>query len=437
MRRRICSALAFLIMAAAASGGAGDALSDYQLMLKTLKVKSVRQGADGQNPGAPNAANYDESRVAPYTLPDPLRSKHGKPAATVDDWWKKRRPQIVAAFDHEVYGRVPAGIPSVTWTKQSESQHGNVTVDHMVGHVDNSAYPDAPVDIALDVTLPKNAKGPVPIIVVLSWTGKWLKPQLPEGDDPDWQKQVLAAGWGYAELIPTTIQPDDPKKLREGIIGLTNKGAPRKPDQWGALRAWAWGTSRAMDYLVTDTRIDPAHIAVTGHSRYGKAALLAMAYDPRIAIGYIASSGAGGAKLLRHDYGERLENLAGEGEYHWMAGNFIRYAADKKTVKDLPVDAHELITLCAPRPVFIGVGTKEAGDGWVDPKGMFLAEVAAGPVYRLLGKKDLGTSEFPPQGTALTEGALGFRQHPFGHTPKPNWATFLAFAKARFSEPQP
>jgi hypothetical protein len=193
------------------------------------------------------------------------------------------------------------------------------------------------------------------------------------------------------------------------------------------LRAWAWGVSRAVDYLQTDRRIDPQRIGVEGHSRYGKAALVAEAYDPRIAIGYISSSGAGGAKLLRRNYGEQLENLAG-GEYYWFAGNFIKYAGPE-TVDDLPVDAHELIALCAPRPVFISAGTVEAGDGWVDARGSFLAGVAAGPVYELLGRKGLGTAEMPPLGTPLISGDIGFRQHQYGHTPQPNWATFLAFAQ--------
>src|SRR4029077_19917993 len=133
---------------------------------------------------------------------------------------------------------------------------------------------------------------------------------------------------------------------------------------------------------------------------FGKTALVAMAYDQRFAVAYINSSGAGGANLARRHYGEQLENIAGPGEYHWMAGNYLEYAGPL-TPADMPVDMHELIALCAPRPVFVGGGTTEGGDGWADVRGTFLAEVAAGPVYTLLGKKDLGTSDFPPVGTAL------------------------------------
>jgi hypothetical protein len=152
-----------------------------------------------------------------------------------------------------------------------------------------------------------------------------------------------------------------------------------------------------------------------------------MAYDPRFSVGFIGSSGAGGAKLLRRQFGEQVENLASSGEYHWFAGNFVRYAGPL-TPNDLPVDGHELIALCAPRPVFISCGSPNVEGNWVDSRGQFLAAVAAGPVYRLLGKKDLGTAEMPPLGTGLTDGDLAFRQHEGGHTVGPNWPTLLTFA---------
>jgi hypothetical protein len=171
-------------------------------------------------------------------------------------------------------------------------------------------------------------------------------------------------------------------------------------------------------------------VGIEGHSRYGKAALITMAYDPRFAIAYVSSSGEAGAKLFRRNFGEQVGNIAG-GEYYWMAGNFIKYDGPLNE-NDLPVDAHELIALCAPRPVFIGAGTVQQGDGWVDAKGMFLAAVGAGPVYKLLGKKDLGTAEFPAVETPLIDGDIAFRQHSGGHTPAPNWPTFLEFASRYF-----
>jgi hypothetical protein len=318
--------------------------------------------------------------------------------------------------------------------------NGNVPVvtKKIVGHVDNSSYPLLHVDIQLTLSTPKNTNGPVPVIIELGLSPEVLAqlkkryPQFFGGQSgPTWQQQVLAKGWGYAEYIPTSVQADNAEGLTEGIIGLVNKGQPRKLDDWGALRAWAWGASRVLDYFETDKAVDPKRVAIEGHSRYGKASLVAMANDQRFAIGFISSSGEAGAKLFRRNFGEQIGNIAG-GEYYWMAGNFIQYDGPK-TENDLPIDAHELIALCAPRPVFISAGSAEKGDGWVDPKGMFLAAVAAGPVYRLLGRKDLGTSEFPPIETALVDGDIGFRQHSDGHTPGPNWPTFIEFASRYFT----
>jgi hypothetical protein len=258
-------------------------------------------------------------------------------------------------------------------------------------------------------------------------------PNMPADKGPTWQQQVLAKGWGYAVYLPTSVQDDNGDGLTQGIIGLVNKGQPRELDDWGALRAWAWGASRALDYFETDKSVDAKHVGLAGHSRYGKASLVAMAYDFRFAIAYVSSSGEAGAKLYRHNFGEQIGNVAATDEYHWMAGNFLKYDGPL-TVTDLPVDAHELIALCAPRPVFIGAGAIE-GDGWADARGMFLAEVAAGPVYRLLGNKDLGTTEFPPIETGLMDGDLAFRQHRGGHTPGPNWPAFLTFAERYLKGP--
>jgi hypothetical protein len=254
------------------------------------------------------------------------------------------------------------------------------------------------------------------------------------GGGPSWQDEVASNGWGYAILVPTSYQADNGAGLTKGIIGLCNKGRPRKPDDWGALRAWAWGASRALDYFDTDKAVDANKVGIEGLSRYGKAALVAMAYDQRFAIGFIGSSGEGGAKLHRRNWGERVENLTGQGEYHWMAGNFLKYGGPL-TPGDLPVDSHELIALCAPRPTFISYGAS-SGPGaegtWVDQKGSFMAAVAAGPVFRLLGKKDLPTTTMPEVNVGLFEGELAWRQHSGGHTTGPNWPTFLQWANRYF-----
>jgi hypothetical protein len=258
------------------------------------------------------------------------------------------------------------------------------------------------------------------------------RPQMPAG--PTWLQQVLEAGWGYAILAPGSIQADNGAGLRSGIIGLVNKGGPRKADDWGSLRAWAWGADRAMDYFETDKAVDAKKVGIEGLSRYGKAAIVTMAYDERFAIGFIGSSGAGGTKLYRRIFGEQIENLAGSGEYHWFAGNFIKYAADPLTQKDLPVDAHELVAMCAPRPVFISSGSPANGDAWVDGKGMFLAGAYASPVYELLGKKGIGTTEMPAIESGLMDGDVAFRQHAGGHTAGPNWPFFIRFAKRYFNK---
>jgi hypothetical protein len=411
-------------------------------MMDLLHITALRPGADPNHPQAPNAVNYEESKANPYPkLPDPLLLNSGRRVTSAASWWNQRRPEIIEEFDREVYGRVPKNTPKVNWEVTGTSREMNgeapVITKHVVGHVDNSSYPLITVNVDLTLTTPANARAPVPVIMELGFDPALLRKFLeqlaargvkppPPPPGPSWQQQVLAQGWGYAVLIPTSAQADNGDGLTEGIVGLGNKGQPRTLDDWGALRAWAWAASRALDYLETDKSVDAKQVGVEGHSRYGKAALVAMAYDLRFALAYISSSGMGGAALYRRNFGERLENLAGTGEYHWMAGNFLKYAGPL-TPNDLPVDSHELIALCAPRPVFISAGATQ-GDGWVDAKGMFMAVVAAGPVYRLLGKKDLASTEFPPIGTAMIEGDLAFRQHEGGHTSAPNWPTFLKFA---------
>jgi hypothetical protein len=239
-------------------------------------------------------------------------------------------------------------------------------------------------------------------------------------------EQVVARGWGFAILVPSTVQPDDGAGLSEGVIGIAAGKKPRASDDWGALRAWAWGASRAFDLLSADPRVDRRRIAIEGLSRYGKAALVTMAYDRRFSIGFIGSSGAGGAKLLRRHFGEEIGNLAASGEYHWFAPNFLRYDGPR-TVGDLPVDAHELIALAAPRPLFIGAGSFRE-DGWVDPRGSFEAARAASPAYRLLGVPGLVGDTYPATGETRDSGRIAFRQHEGGHSNVPNWPAFLAFA---------
>ena len=411
---------------------------DHQRTLDLLHIASIRRGADGSATAA-FPANYDEAKANPFpVLPDALLLKDGKRVMSAKQWWTKRRPEIVEDFDRELYGRVPAHTPGVKWEVVSTTQEMNgdvpVMTKKLVGYVDNSAYPAITVDIQLTLTTPATAKGPVPVMMEFGFVfparAGFTPPPPPPG--PTWQQQVLAKGWGYAELYPASVQADNGAGLTQGIIGLVNKGQPRKLDDWGALRAWAWGASRALDYFATDKAVDAKQVGIEGHSRFGKAALVTMAYDQRFAIAYVSSSGEAGAKLWRRNWGEQEGNIAGTNEYHWMDGNFLKYDGPL-TVNDLPVDSHELIALCAPRPVFISGGATK-GDAWVDAHGMFMAAAAAGPVYRLLGKRDLGTTTFPPIETPLIDGDVAFRQHSGGHTPGPNWPTFITFASRYIGE---
>jgi hypothetical protein len=404
--------------------------ADHKLMMETLGISSIRPGPSG-NPNAPDAANADEAKVQPYFLPDPLEFNDGS-RVTKPEQWPARRAEIVELFDREIYGRVPQQVPPVHWKVLSvkEETDGDfpVKIKQLEGVVDNSSYPAIEVVIQLTLGTPAKADKPVPVIMEFGFPG-WVGGP-PQVGGLTWKQQLLREGWGYAILNPVSFQADHGAGLREGIIGLANKGQPRKPDDWGCLRAWAWGAARAVDYFQTDADVDAKRIGIEGLSRYGKAAAVAMAYDPRIAIGFIGSSGAGGVKLLHRVFGEQVENLASSGEYHWFAGNFIKYAGPL-TQEDLPVDGHHLVALCAPRPVFISAGSSSLEGTWIDARGMFLGGAMAGPVYERLGKKSMRTMLFPPEGT-LIDGDIAFRQHEGGHTTGPNWPYFIEFAKRYF-----
>jgi hypothetical protein len=439
------------------------AAEDHQNMMTQLGIRKLRPGPSG-NESAPNHANYDEALANPFPdLPAVLTLKNGRKVTTADAW-KQRRAEIVEDFDREVLGRVPRNMPQVTWTvtKIGRATIGghDVIGKQLQGHVDNSAYPALNVDIEMTLVTPANATRPVPVMIMFgggalpvalggppprgrgpapAGARAGAPPAAPAGDPPA-TDQLIAAGWGYASLSPASVQADNGAGLTKGIIGLVNRGQPRKPDDWGSLRAWAWGASRGLDYLETDKAVDAKRVGIEGVSRYGKAALVTMAYDTRFAVGLIASSGEGGTKLHRRNWGEQVENLTATNEYHWMAGNFLKYGAAEaefgsKNPGDLPVDAHQLIALCAPRPMFISHGIPERGDAqWLDHQGSYMAAVAAGPVYRLLGAKDLGTSDdyktekMPAVNVDMLNGHLAWRQHDGGHTDGPNWKHFIPWA---------
>jgi hypothetical protein len=437
------------------------AAQDHRNMMEQLHITKLRPGPSGNANATNNAANYDPAKANPFPdYPDALTLKNGKKVTTSRMWWKQRRPEIVEDFESEVIGRVPKVTPKVTWTITNQAtdrvvSNFPVIAKQLIGHVDNSAFPSINVDIQMTVVTPANAKGPVPVLMMFGGFGGGGFPRRPgepeptnrfsargRGNftDPPSTEQLIAAGWGYATIAPNSIQADNGTGLTKGIIGLCNKGQPRKPDDWGSLRAWAWGAARGLDYLETDSTVDAKHVGIEGVSRYGKAALVTMAFEPRFAMVLVGSSGEGGAKPHRRNFGEAVESLTGSGEYHWMAGNFIKYGAAEssfgsKNAGDLPVDSNELIALCAPRLTFISYGLPERGDAnWLDQQGSYMATVAAGKVFRLLGAKDIGDTndyhiaKMPPFNTGLLEGELAWRQHDGGHEDRSNMKYFIAWA---------
>jgi len=428
---------------------------DHQDMMDQLGIKALRAGPSGNEKDS-NHANYDEAEANPYgDLPDALTLKSGQKVTLAEQWWNQRRPEIVEDFEREVVGRIPPNVPTVTWAVKSttDSKVGvfPIVEKQLVGHVDNSAYPSINVDVEMTLVTPRNAEGPVPVMIMFSSAAiRQFIASHPEfkkmmGSDPPSTEQLIAGGWGYALLDTSSIQADNGSGLTKGIIGLTNKGQARKPEDWGALRAWGWGASRGLDYLQTDKSVDAKRVGIEGVSRYGKAALVTMAFDTRFAAVLVGSSGEGGVKPHRRNFGEEVENLTGSGGYHWMAGNFLKYSAAQapfgsKNASNLPVDSNELIALCAPRLTFISYGVPEMGDArWLDHQGSFMATVAAGAVFRLLGAKDLGVNEdyhnakMPPVNTGLLDGQLAWRQHDEGHTDAPNWKYFIPWADKLFN----
>jgi hypothetical protein len=358
-------------------------------------------------------SNYDEAKVPPYTLPDPLVFADGSPVRTARDWTTRRRAEIVRLYETEIFGRIPASAPKVTW---------RVTEDHgprklIVGTIGSGA--DAPrINLTLD--LPPNARGPVPVILLLGFGGAGT----PVADPPG-AADILRRGWGYAKAGYQDIQPDRINTFDKGVIGVTS-ATPGSGD-WGAITAWAWGTSRILDYLQTDRAVDARRVALFGHSRLGKTALWASALDPRIAAVFSSCAGEMGSALSRRDWGETVDDMAQNFPY-WFSTGFQRWVG---RWNEMPVDAHMLIALSAPRPVFVTGGT---ADQWADPVGEFLAQVAAGPVYRLLGKKDLGVTALPPLDTPVIDGDLGWHYHTGPHAATPaDWKAFLSFLDKYFT----
>lgn len=382
-----------------------------------------------------HVSNYDEAKVAAYTLPDPLKMADGKPVRDAKAW-SKRRAEILNLYETQIYGRTPPNTPKVSWQvaeTDPKAREGAAVRRKVVGTIGTN--PEAQ-KITVMVTTPANAKKAAPVILLVNFGGG---PPPPAGTtargpafnahaEPALAAEILAHGWGYATVGYSDIQPDRANTGSEAVMAMVAAAGSKSgaPDDWGTIAVWSWGISRIVDYFETDKTIDAKRIAIFGHSRLGKTVLWAAAKDERIAAVFSSCSGEMGAALARRDWGETVDDMAQN--FGWQFAPALQQWAGRWN--EMPVDAHMLIALSAPRPVFITGGTT---DQWADPVGMFKAAVAAGPVYRVLGKKDLGTTELPPLDTALTKGDLGWHYHTGGHTATPaDWKAFVEFLSKYF-----
>jgi hypothetical protein len=404
----------------------------------------------GQAPSAPRSVvagipvNYDEALVGTYTLPDPLTLANGKPVRDAATWYNRRRPEIVRLFEENQYGRAPGrpkGMCFEVFDKGTPALDGKALRRQVTVYFSRS--PSGP-KMDLLIYLPAGARKPAPLLLYLNFSANSSAVDDP-GIKPGeiWGKErkrvpaprgmgfgrlnvapFLAKGFGVATVYYGDIDPDFAGGIPYGVRALYLKPGQNEPapGEWGAIAAWAWGLSRAIDYLETDRGVDARRVAILGVSRLGKTVLWAGARDPRIAMVIASCSGEGGAALSRRNYGETIAHLTEPSRYPYQfCANYAKYAT---RVDQFPVDAHMLLALLAPRPVMLQTGDK---DVWSDPKGEFLAAVAAGPVYRLLGRQDLGTEQMPPAGQPILH-PLGYLMHASGHGTVPaDWDEFLKF----------
>ena len=390
------------------------------------------------------STNYDESNVGTYTLPNPLVFNDGKPVRTAADWIQRRRAEVLELFAANIYGHSPAAPKKLRYEVFDTDQNGlNGKAIRKQITIHFSDKNEGPKEELL-LFIPKNSHKPAPVFLVLSFNGN----QTAAKDSsikltPSWSRtgekqqpaedsrgraqadteRIISSGYAFATINYADIEPDFKGGDVSGIRPLFFKPGQTASleGEWGAIGAWAYGLSRALDYLEKDKDVDAKHVAIVGHSRLGKTVLWAGAIDPRFAMVVSSCSGEGGASLSRRDYGERIRNLVTNFPY-WFTSTYQQYADNEDK---LPIDMHELIALNAPRPVYITAGET---DRWADPKGEFLACVAAGPVYKLLGGEDLGTEEMPALDRPIMK-SIAFHIHTGGHAITPfDWEQFLKFA---------
>jgi hypothetical protein len=420
----------------------------------------ARAGSPDMVAGIP--VNYDEATVGTYTLTDPLTLENGKPVKDAKTWWNNRRPQIVKIFETQQYGIAPGRPADESFEvtdKGTPALDGKAIRKQVTIHVSKDA--SAPV-IHLLIYLPAAAKKPVPMFFTINFganqnvvddpgitpqktrdpkTNELVSPKPPAPGMRAFGRvnvmSMIDAGIGVASYNYTELDPDSLTGFPQGIRakymkpGQTGEG-DRAPDAWGSISAWAWGMSRVQDYFETDKDIDAKRVAIHGISRLGKTVAWAGAHDQRFAAVIASCGGEGGAALSHRNYGETIAHLTAPTRYPYQfAANYAQYSGfpDKA-----PFDAHMLLALIAPRPVLLQTGST---DNWSDPKGEFLAAVAAGPVYKLLGKQDLGTDTWPPAGTPIFTNGLNYYMHDGGHGMVPgDWDIYVQFLKAQFHPEQ-
>jgi hypothetical protein len=364
---------------------------------------------------APPEANEDESKVPPYTLPDPLVLADGRKVSDARTWTGERRPELVKLFETHVYGRTPAGGPRPRFevVKTDPSALGGRATRKDVAIVFGQGAAARRMDLLL--YLPNGAKAPAPVFLGLNFD---------RNDAVKWPVEtIVERGYGVASAYYGDLFPDRADGASESVLTLFP--ARSGPEAWGAIGVWAWAMSRALDYLETDRAVDAKRVAVLGHSRIGKAALWAGAQDPRFAMVISNESGCGGAALSKRIYGETVAAITKRFP-HWFCANFARYA-DRET--ELPVDQHELLALIAPRPLYVA---SAVDDRWADPKGEFLGALGADPVYRLLGTEGLPAREMPGIDQPV-HGTIGYHVRSGGHALTDyDWRQYLAFADRHF-----
>jgi hypothetical protein len=400
---------------------------------------------------APLDAIYDEAKVPAYTLPDPMVDSEGRPVASPDDWKSRRRPELLSLFETHVYGRSPKP-PKMKFEVTSEASDaldGRAIRKEVAIHL---LPRSAGVSLHLLLYLPKTEK-PVPVFLGLNFLGNqsihsdpaititdaWVRNDEELGIEDHraneatrateaerWQvDEVIKRGYGVASMYYGDIDPDFDDGFQNGVHALYSiEGKPgRAADAWGSTAAWAWGLSRAMDYLETDKNVDAKRVAVWGHSRLGKTALWAAAQDERFAMAISNNSGCGGAALSKRVFGETVGRINTVFP-HWFCRNFRKYSENEAA---LPVDQHMLIALIAPRPVYIA---SAAEDLWADPRGEFLAAKAAAPVYELLlgsGSAAL-PDDMPPTGKSVGR-MIGYHIRTGKHDVTAfDWQQYLDFA---------